>query len=182
MKTLLVLALFSTTTLAADPTLLSAVSRKTHGAQTFDIQLSEAVDTIEPRSGTHVIVFTWDKPVFGAECYLTEGTATLDWAFAYGNTAICVYRTTVNQWVGVQAVVEAYDSTLGDATVRVGHLLGDVNGSGAVTVADYAKTRPQIAQALTAANFRYDVNASGAITVSDAAIVQSRIATGLPRD
>lgn len=187
-KTLILLALFSTTTLAADPILLSAVSRKTHGTQTFDIELSpndgytEPLGVIEPRAGpNHRIVFTFDRPITEAECWGYRAGPAYGAAVIAGNEVTCPVYAPVNTWAGVEVVVT---DSIGWAVwdVKVGYLLGDVNGSGAVTVSDYARVRQVIAQPLTQQTFRYDVNASGAITVSDAAIVQSRIATGLPRE
>ena len=49
------------------PTLVSAVSRMTHGpAGTFDLPLSLSSRTIEPRSdgtGNYTVIFTFDQPV-----------------------------------------------------------------------------------------------------------------------
>ena len=50
------------------------------------------------------------------------------------------------------------------ATVRVGFLLGDVNQSRVVSVADLGLVNAQLAQVVTATNYLKDVNASGTLT------------------
>ena len=166
---------------AADPVLLSAVSRKVHGpAGTFDIPLSEVTSTIEPRTGPLSIVFVWDRAITQAECYAAEGLEVVAGAAViHERTVTCpVTSGLLRQWVSVNVVVSD-GSGYAEALVRVGLLPSDVNGSGAVTVADLARVQRQIAQPVTQSTFRHDVNANGAITVSDYALTQTRIATGL---
>src|SRR5574343_590362 len=160
---------------AADPILLSAVSRKAHGTQTFDIELApndgftEPLGVVEPRVGpNHQIVFIFDRPVTEAECWGYRAGPAYGAAIIDGNEVTCPIYAPFNTWAAVEVVVT---DGIGWAVwdVKVGYLLGDINGSGAVTVSDYARVRQAIAQPVTQATFRYDINAAGAITGSDAA-------------
>jgi hypothetical protein len=71
--------------------------------------------------------------------------------------------------------------TTADIFVPMGVLVGDTNGSGAVTASDIGQTRAQSGQAVTVANFRTDVTANGgSINASDVGLVKSRAGTQLP--
>ena len=65
---------------AAAPVLMSAASRRIHGAAgTFNLQLSSVTTnpTTEPRQGpAQTIVFTFNKPLSAASVAVTEGSAT----------------------------------------------------------------------------------------------------------
>jgi hypothetical protein len=124
-------------------------------------------------------VFRFDRSITEAECYLTEGGGTMGAAIIDGRDVTCPLHLPYNGlWVGYNVVVT--DGVgFAEALVRVGYLYADVNGSGAVTVADYARVRKAVTHPVTQANFRFDVNVSGAITTVDHVIVNSRIATGL---
>ena len=190
-RTLLCAALAAITLPCYAADLTSAVSRRVHGAAgIFDIPLvanegyTVPAGTIEHRVGPyHQVVFIWDRPIASAECQGVSAGPSVGVAVINGNEVTCPLYVPFNGlWTLINVVVQAEDGTWGEALTQVGYLYGDVDGSGAVTVADQARVRQQVAQPVTAANFRMDVNASGAITVSDAAIVQSKIATGLPTD
>jgi hypothetical protein len=64
-------------------------------------------------------------------------------------------------------------SGAGNVTLRVGTLLGDVNGSGVVNASDVSQTKAQSGQPLSASNFRTDVNASGAMNATDIGMVRA---------
>lgn len=176
-------ALISTTALAADPVLLSAVSRKVHGSNgTFDIALSEQVSTIEPRLGpVFAVVFNYNQAIEEAECYFAEGAGTMYPALIHNSTVTCQFNTPyTGLWVSVDVVVRSVHNTYGESLVRMGLLPGDVNGDCRVTTADKALVNANVAQFITSTNFRYDVNANGYLTVSDVGITNARIGTFLP--
>ncbi|HEX4913976.1 MAG TPA: dockerin type I domain-containing protein, partial [Vicinamibacterales bacterium] len=80
-------------------------------------------------------------------------------------------RVTVNL-VGVNGNV--------NAAVAIGFLIGDVNGSGAVTAADVAAIKSRLNQTADGNNFRTDVNVNGTIGSSDLTAVKARAGSGLP--
>jgi hypothetical protein len=68
----------------------------------------------------------------------------------------------------------------GSGSVRVGFLVGDVNQSRVVSVADLGLVNAQLAQGATAANFLKDVNASGTITLADKGTTNFSLTRALP--
>jgi hypothetical protein len=169
------------------PALASAVSRKVHGsAGTFDLPLSLVATnpTTEPRQGpTQTIVLTFDKPIVSATAAVTEGVATAGTPIFSGNNVIVdLSGVTDQQYLTVSlANVASSDGTSGGSgSVRIGLLLGDVNQSRTVTVADLGLVNAQLAQPVTATNFLKDVNASGTLTVADKAITNADLTRALP--
>ena len=125
------------------PTPTQVVSRKVHGsAGTFDLTLAATPlnPTAEPRQGpAHSIVFTFDKPVTGATAAITQGTATAAAPTFNGNIVIIGLTAAANhQYVTIALtnVASADGGTGGSWSVRMGFLLGDVNRSRVVSVAD----------------------------------------------
>ncbi len=174
------------------PTLVSAASRHVHGAAgTFDLPLSLVVPPgvnhnpgTEPRQGpAHTVVFTFDKPVTAATATIAEGTATAGAPTFSGNSAIVgLTGVTDRQYVTVSLanVASSDGGTGGTGSVRIGFLLGDVNASRVVSIADLGLVNAQLAQGVTAANFLKDVNASGTLTLADKAIANGNLTKALP--
>jgi hypothetical protein len=167
--------------------LQGVVSRKVHGAAgTFDLPLSgvSTNPTTEPRAGpTQTLVFTFDKPITGATAALNEGTATLAAPTFGGNTVTVALSGVANQQyvtVALDSVASSDGGTGGTGSVRVGFLLGDVNQSRAVSVADLGLVNAQLAQTVTASNYLKDVNATGTLTVADKGIVNANLTKSLP--
>ena len=173
-------------------TLVSAVSRKTHGsAGTFDLTLSlvapPAVNhnpTTDPRQGpAHTIVLTFDKPINAATVSVTEGTATAG-APSFNANSVSVGLTGVldRQYVTVSLTnVVATDGSVGGAgSVRIGFLAGDANQNRVVTLADVAMVNLQLTQAVTASNFLHDVNVSGTLTLADKGAANANLTSALP--
>ena len=82
--------------------------------------------------------------------------------------------------ISLSNVASADGGTGGSGSVRVGFLLGDVNGNRVVTVADVGLVNARLAQFVTAANFIYDINATGTLTVADKGIANAAQTTALP--
>ena len=68
----------------------------------------------------------------------------------------------------------------GGASLTVGALAGDVDGSGFVAVADLLAVRATVGLPLTAATARADVDASGSVTGADLLAVRARLGRALP--
>jgi hypothetical protein len=173
---------------APPPVVTSVVSRRVHGAAgTFDLALSQADihnPTIEPRIGpAQSIVFVFDKPVTAGVASITEGSATAA-APTFAGNEMTVPLTGVSNaqyvTVAVSGVAAADGGTGGASSVRVGFLLGDVNQSRVVTVADLGLVNAQLSQPVTAANYLKDVNANGTLTVADKGITNGVLTTALP--
>jgi CSLREA domain-containing protein len=172
----------------APPALQSAASRRVHGAAgTFDLPLSLANihnPATEPRQGpAQTIVFTFDKPVTAATAAVTEGGATAAAPTFSGNEAIVALSGVVDQQyvtVALTNIASADGGTGGSASVRVGFLVGDVNQSRVVSVADLGLVNAQLSQVVTAANYLRDVNATGTLTVADKGVTNANLTRALP--
>ena len=70
--------------------------------------------------------------------------------------------------------------TLGSGSVRVGFLVGDVNGSRSVTIADLLAVNAVLTQAVSASNFTRDVNVNGTLSLADNLTVSNSLARSLP--
>jgi hypothetical protein len=165
---------------------VKAVSRKTHGANTYDIDLPfSGTPGVEPRQtgGTHKIVFTFPAPVTVSGASVTSGTATSSGpVLSNGGTEVTVDVTGVAnvQRITVTLLGVSDGTNTNDVAVRMGLLAGDTNGNGSVTTSDIGQVKSQSGQPVTASNFRQDLNANGAITTSDIGLVKSLSGTSLP--
>jgi YD repeat-containing protein len=184
------LSMLITVNAAPPPTLVSAASRKTHGAAgTFDLPLSltSTNPTTEPRSGgaggNHTIVFTFDKPVTAGNASVVAGAGTAGVPTFSGNEMrVSISGVTNQQYVtvAVSDVVATDGGVGGSGSVRTGFLLGDVSQNRVVTVSDLAQVNAQIAQLVTTANYLKDVNATGTLSVADKGIANTQITKALP--
>ena len=172
---------------SAAPVLVSAVSRKVHGAAgTFDLPLSLDIDnpSVEPRFGpAQTIVMTFDRAIAAATPHVIEGSATLGTATISGNSVITPLVAVGDQQyvrLALTGVTATSGGIAGSAWVRAGFLAGDVSQNGVVTVSDAGAVNLRLAQPLTATNYLYDVNASGAVTIADKGATTSNLAKALP--
>ena len=169
------------------PTLVSAVSRKVHGAAgTFDLPLSlvPGNPSVEPRSGpTQTIVMTFDRAIAAATPQVIEGNATTGTPTFSGNSVITPLVAVANQQyvtLSLSGVMAAGGGTAGNAAVRTGFLAGDVSQTRVVTVADAGAVNAQLSQPVTMANFVLDINANGALTITDKGIAGGDLTKALP--
>jgi len=171
----------------APPVLAGVVSRKLHAAAgSFDLPLSLAptAPTVEPRQGpAATLVLSFDKPIASATAAVTAGAATLQGTTIAGSSVILTLAGVADaQYVTLAlANVTAVDGTTGGtASVRVGFLAGDVNGSRNVSLSDLLAVNAALTQAVTAANYLADVNLSGTMTLADKLTVSSKLTRVLP--
>jgi len=157
---------------------LSAVSRKTHGtAGTFDVALPlSGSPGIECRSGgsptgNHTIVAHFPTAISAVASATCAGNAA--------STSISGNDVTVNctgvpnaQTVAINLTGVNDGTNVGNVSIPMGVLLGDVNASGVVTSGDTNLCKAQALQPVTSTNFRNDINASGAITTGDVNIIK----------
>ncbi len=158
------------------PILVSVVSRKTHGgAGDFDITLDMTAliggaITVEPRDNSvaHRIVFTFDRAITVA------GTPTSvdSLGNAFGTpSAVAVGSTVIVSITGApdrKRAVISLASVNGNASasINVGFLIGDVNNSRFVNLADLNGISVRNGQSVTTANKQYDINLDGTVTTA----------------
>ncbi len=170
------------TPVARVPILVAAFSRKTHGAGVdFDLPLKTNVDitgavSVEPRGGTHTIVFQFDAAI-GAPGSVTtsSGTATAMVSPLNSDEVIVTLSSIVD---GQRMTVSLTDvngaGAAATATVSLGFLIGDVNGTRAIDQIDVSAIKARAGQPTSASNFWFDLNLSGSITASEVAAVKAR--------
>jgi len=163
-----------------------AVSRKTHGtAGTFDIDLPLSGPVgIECRlggspTGNHTIVVSFLAPITAV------GSATC--AGNPATTSINGNKVTVNctgvpnaQTIAINLLGVTDGTNVGNVSIPMGVLLGDVNANRLVNSTDTSLVQSQSGRAVSSSNFRTDVNVNGLINSTDTSIVQSKSGTGLP--
>jgi hypothetical protein len=180
----------SAPSLPPPPTITGIVSRKTHGsAGTFDLPLSgDAADpTTEPRApaagSTHMLVFNFNKPLSGGTAAVVAGGAVTGTPSFVG-TEMRVPVSNVSDMQYVTVAVSNVSSTDGgsggSASVRIGFLAGDTNGSRTVTLSDVLLVNSVLAQPVNSTNFQRDVNTSGTLSLSDLLYVQNYLTRILP--
>ena len=172
--------------------LTGAASRKIHGpAGAFDVDLLSGNPAIESRTGgaagNHQLTVTFAVPVTvsGASVTSESGhTAELDAepiSSADGKEVTVNLKNVSNAQTITVSLLGVSDGTLTDnVSLRMGVLLGDTNGNGAVNSSDISQTKSQSGQTVSASNFRQDVTVSGSINSSDISLVKSRSGTALP--
>lgn len=174
--------------LSAPPNVVAVHSRKVHGAAgTFNLNLALTPQnpTTEPRAGgaggAHALVFVFDKAVSGGAAMVTEGVAVAGAPTFAGNEMRVPLSAVANRQYVTLAVtnVTATDGGVGGGSVRLGFLVGDVNGTRSVTLSDQLLVNGALSQAVTAQNALFDVNVSGTMTLADKITVQSNLTLSL---
>ena len=170
---------------SADPplTLISAVSRKFHGATSFDLPIDTSQTlggpiTVEPRAigMGHLLVFEFNRDVtaLGAVTAL-DSTGT-----GIGNAIPMRNGSTVSvSLAGIEDIRSATITLNGlngtfTQTAALGFLLGDVNGSRSVNASDISGIKARAGQVTNKSNFRFDLDASGAIGITDISAVKGQ--------
>ena len=171
-------------------TLVSAASRKTHGAKgDFDIDLPLTGDLgIECRTGLtrYAVVFTFNNNVTGADSASsscgTVGSISVDPIDSRNlivtyNGATCDGETVT---VTANNVHDDQGNTLGSASASMGLLIGDVTGDGRVKNGDIAAVQAVQGHQANSSNFRADATPDGRINNQDVQTVRSHRGDVLP--
>jgi hypothetical protein len=180
-------------TCSAPLSITSAVSRKTHGANNFDVPLPlTGTDGVEDRTtgGTNdytmVVTFSTTVTVTGSpQAQLTMGTGCV------GSGGVCTGNVTVSGNVvtvpltnianaqNINVRINGVNGT-NNFDVPMGVLIGDTNGNRTVNAADVAQTKARLGQTVDATNFRSDVNVNNSINAADSAIIKGHLGTSIP--
>ena len=166
--------------------ILSAVSRKTHGAAgNFDIPLPLSGEPgVECRSAsTYTLVFTLNNPVVSGNAAVVTGTGTASPPTFSGNTmTVDLNGVTDVQKITVllTGVTGTSSQVLGATSISMNVLSGDVNASKVVSASDVGQVKAQVGLPVTASNFRTDVAVNGTINATDVGLVKSRSGSSVP--
>jgi hypothetical protein len=171
------------------PAVVGVASRKVHGAAgAFDLALAlstpaNQAPTIEPRSGpSHQLVFAYDKLLESATAAITEGVATAVSSIVGSTVVVDLTGVDDGQYVTVELtdVASADGGSNGIGAARLGFLVGDVNASGTVSLADVALVDAILSKAVDVTTYLKDVNASGTLTLADKGITNANLTKALP--
>jgi serine protease AprX len=173
---------------AVDHLLLTgAVSRKVHGAATYDIPMpltGEPAVECRNSGGNHTLVFTFDNNMVSGSASVTSGVGSVSGSPTFSGKTMTVNLTGVADaqkiTVKLTGATDTLAQTLPDTSVSLNILAGDVNGNKTVNGTDVSQTKLQSGALITAANFREDVVVSGAINGTDVSLVKSHSGTGVP--
>jgi hypothetical protein len=188
------------TCLPPPPNPISAVSRKTHLSITmppfFDVDLLPPAPGIECRVGQganskdHQVVVTFPVAVTvgGDTVSSNDHMATADAPIVSnpGPTNGTVVTVNLHNVSNAQRLtitlidVSSGAGDLGNISVPMAVLLGDVDATGLVDSGDVFLVRQQTGQNANSSNFREDVNASGFIDSGDVFLTRQNTATSLP--
>jgi hypothetical protein len=167
--------------------MMQAVSRKTHGAATFDIDLPLiGTPQVECRSGgasnNYQIVAMFLTAVTFNSASVTSGNGMVSNATGSGTTSITANLTGITNAQTIHVTFFGVNDGTGahDITIPMAILIGDTTGNGTVTSSDVSQVKLQSGQPVTSSNFRADINASGTITSTDISSVKLKTGTALP--
>ena len=167
--------------------LVSAVSRKTHGATgefAIPLPLTEPLG-VECRSAhaTHKLVFAFSNEIVAGNAAVTTGIATAGPPTISGTT-ISVPLSGVADMQKVTVTLSGVTSSIGHVlpnfAVSMNVLLGDTTGNKSVNASDIGQTKAQSGLAVGATNFRNDTTVSGVINASDISQVKANSGHILP--
>ena len=167
--------------------LTSAVSRKTQGAGTYDIDLPKTGNPgVECRSsgGAHTIVFTFSSDIVSGSARVESGEGNvLGTPIIAGNTMTVNLTGVLNAQtmrIELRDVTDVLANVLPVTLVNMGVLAGDTTGNKSVNASDVTQTKIQSGVPVTSSNFRQDVIANGVINASDVSLVKARSGSALP--
>lgn len=169
----------------------TVVSRKSHGANAYDINLPvTGTHGIECRSGgtagDYSIIFTFQNTLSSVGNATVSCGQVHDGAIGSDAHQYIVNLTDMGNCNGTHIFVtlHAVHDSLGNVSDSISApmslLIGDTNANGAVNSSDISQTKSQSGQPATGANFREDVTVTGDINSSDVSLVKSKSGTALP--
>ena len=127
------------------------------------------------------LVVNFADPVTVDSASVSSGTGSVAGFSVSGSQVIVNLNNVSNaQRITVTLAQVHSGSSVGDVSVSMGVLAGDVNGSSGTNTTDISVAKSQAGQTVTSANFRADGNANGAINTSDVSLVKASAGTVLP--
>ena len=158
---------------ASIPTLTSVVSRKTHGAGIFDINVGSGATECRSggANGDYDIVFAFSTPAPAVTVATCNGTPATNNNSGNETTVHCT---------GVPNGQDLAVQLNNLPPVSVGVLIGDTTNDGSVNSADISQTKSRSGQSVGSGNFRSDVTVDGNLNSADISLVKSKSGTALP--
>ena len=129
------------------------------------------------------MVFQFDSALAGGLATVTAGTGVAGTPTFSGNEMIVPVTGVANAQyltIGATNVASTAGRTGGSGSVRVGFLVGDVNGSRNVSLSDLLSMNAVLSQSVAASNFLRDINVSGTLSLADLLMINASLTTSLP--
>ncbi len=174
---------------SAAPVPTAVVSRKLHAGTPFDIPMPVTGNPgVECRTGganrAHQLIVSFASPLTMSGVTVTPssgGTAQVDGSptISGNNVVINLANVSDAQTLLVNLNGVQQSTNIGDVTIPVKILLGDVNGDSSVNSADATVTRNRSGLLADANTFRSDVNVDGVVNSGDATIIRARSGNGV---
>lgn len=177
-------------------TAASAASRKNHNGTALDVNLpvttkAGTVPGVESRvAGStlagagvdHQIVVTFPAAVTFSSASVSSGPGNVASVSGNGTGAVTINLSGVidGQLVTVTLAGVNDGSNVNDIAIRMGVLVGDTTGDGAVNSADITQAKSMSGQPVSASNSRVDVTVDGNLNSADISIVKGKSGTALP--
>lgn len=168
-------------------TLVSAASRKTHGAfGVADVNLPlsgpSGVESRNSVSGLHTIIVNFSNPILAATAQLTGIGSVSSTVISGKSVQVSLSGISDAQaaTVTLTNITDTASQNLSSVSVPVKFLSGDTNLSSSATGADVTAVKANAAAGgnLSLSNFRADLNNSGGVTGADVTIAKARAALG----
>lgn len=165
------------------PTIVSAVSRKTHGASgDFDVDIKVPTAVEDRANGPTKLVVTFDQNVIGvggldvSDVQLMNGTVSnVSIAGAVLTIDMSGSPNQTQEYVGFSGISSTTGSCICTQTLCLTVLNGDVTGDKNVNVFDLVTARNSLNQATNVGNFRGDVNTDASVNVLDLVVIRNRL-------
>jgi hypothetical protein len=164
-----------------------AVSRKTQGANSYDINLPLAGPAgVECRSGGAgnnyriVVIFVGNVTYTGAA--VTSGIGSVSNISGNNTSTVTIDLSGVTGPQKIVVTVNGLNDGFATANLAIPMriLVGDTTGNGSVNASDVTQVKVQSGQGISASNFRTDVSANGTINASDVSLVKTRSGQSVP--
>ncbi|NLX23985.1 MAG: hypothetical protein GXY55_20220 [Phycisphaerae bacterium] len=187
---------FTITVQPADaPTIVSAVSRKTHGtAGAFDVDLltppsGRSVSVENRAGGPTLVVVGFDVPIQGVGGLDVADVALASTGMAGTITDVAINETELSVQItgatsparvelGFPGIAHAdSEAAVAEETLCFGVLVGDANGDESVNIFDLVTVRNSLNMQVSASNFRSDANADGSINIFDLVSTRNNLNT-----
>ncbi len=159
------------------------------GGFAIDLPLSGAPgveDRAGGRRGTYTIEFTFNNNLTAVAGVTTSCGAVASSMIDSSDPHRFIVKlrnvncNAENVSVTLTNITDDQSHTLSSAAATMGLLLGDVDGDGSVTPADFNLVKADNGATTDETNFREDIDVSGAINKRDAKFVRRQIGTSLP--
>jgi hypothetical protein len=164
-----------------------AVSRKTQGADTFDINLPFAGPPgVECRSGgatnDYQVVVSFANSVTFTSADVTSGNGAVTSTLGNNTTQVTINLTGITTAQRITVTLFDVDdgTNVGNLDIPMAVLVGDTSGNGLVNGTDVSQTKLQSGHPISSSNFREDITGNGTINGSDVASVKLQSGNGLP--